>query len=635
MPHKPLRSLTAVLTIVAMVTVMMPASAFGAVTLTWERNWGSEGLGNGQFSYASDVATDKWGNVYVAGGENGDHRVQMFSSTGAFIRSVGTVTTASTLLDKPRSVATDRWGYVYVGEKGNGGRVNVFFPELYSGASARTIDGVGDGAISGPNAVATSLDGSVYVNDNDNYIKRFASTGDYWGRWVSLGSSTLGLGVAQDGAVYTTTDTGSGITESVIKYSAVGGYLTDWGGNGTGTGEFQRPYDVATDPLENVYVIESQGGRAQVFDSDGMYQMTFGTVGIGDDQFNNPYGISAGLDRNVYVADHFNFRISKWTVDVPTEAVEIAGIDRIKTAVEASEKAYPDGAVYAVVATAYNWPDALGGAALAGMLKGPLLLTNPNSLSVDVQAELGRLDVSKVYILGGDAAVSATVEDQIKATVLSGITERLYGDNRYRTSEAIATEVVELKNANGGYDGTAFVATGQDFPDALAASPIAAANVWPIYLTPPDTLQAGTFATMLDNGSNHGYILGGTSAVSAAVASALEVMSPLPPGAFTRIDGANRYQTAANIAEAGFEDMGMLWSRPAIAVGTNYPDSLAGGVLQGSDYSLLLLTPSTGLNSYAAAALAANRDSIYEMRFLGGTTVLPRSVRDSAMALLH
>ena len=123
-----------------------------------------------------------------------------------------------------------------------------------------------------------------------------------------------------------------------------------------------------------------------------------------------------------------------------------------------------------------------------------------------------------------------------------------------------------------------------------------------------------------------------TSAVGTAAYNELDALWIGKP---YRISGANRYETAAEVAEIGFTGLGMLYSRPAIATGENFPDALAGGVLQGSDYCVMLLTPSGSLHPEAAAALTKHKDSIYELRYLGGTSALAPAVRTSSAALLH
>jgi putative cell wall-binding protein len=629
------RSVRTIVVTVALASLLLgaiPAQSFAAVSIQYDLSWGSEGLLDGQFYYPPDVTTDKWGNVYVAGGESGDNRIQMFTADGVFVRSVGTTDTPNTgTVRNPRSVATDRWGAIYVAEKEIGpATIRVFNSQLYS--ESGTFQESAADEIKNPTAIAAGLDGTVYLVDEANKIQRWRNR-SYIGYWSVLGQGTMGLGVTQDDRILTTTDITSGITESVIEYAPTSGALVrSWGGHGTAAGQFLRPYDVSADPVGNSYVVESSGGRGQVFAPDGTYVATFGSSGSGPGQFSGPYGVVAGYDRTVYVADPFLHRISKWNVTVATEATQVAGDTRYTTAVEASKRAYPNGAKTVVIATAANWPDALGGAALAGTVKGPLLLTAKDSLPTAVRDEIIRLGALDAYVLGSEDAVSKTVFDAVDDLMILKEPTRLGGSDRYSTANLIASETVRLKNLGDGYDGTAFVATGMNFPDALAASPIAAANGWPIYLTQPNALPASVKTAMTANGSNHGYILGSTDAVSAAVATTLNTA---PFIGFGRYGGINRYETAAKVATIGYDGMGMLWSRPALAVGTNFPDALAGGVLQGSDYSVLLLTPKDSLDPYAAAALTENRDMIYELRFLGSTSALGTVPRNAAMSLLH
>ena len=634
------RSSTVLLLAVILVIGVMPASAFGVVTaVTWERNWGSPGLADGQFRYPKDVAVDKWGNVYVAGGgkagiEPGDedHRIQMFSPTGAFIRSVGTVGSGTTLLDTPASVTTDRWGNIWVGERGNGGRIHRFFPQLY-GSAGSYIDDTGGAVLGDPIRIGTSLDGFVYVTQSA-VLQQWTPYGEFWGQWTPAGIATMGLGVSQDGLLYTTTDISSGEINSVVVYKD-SAKVNSWGGWGIAPGQFKRPYDVEVDGQANVFVIESEGYRGQVFTAGGTHLTTFGSGGSGNGQFSVPYGIGVGPDRTVYVADTFNHRISKWKVSAPANVVKIEGDNRIKTAVAASKKAFPGKAPAVIVATGYNWPDALGGAALAGAVKGPILLTAKDYLPAEVRAEIVRLGPEKIYVLGSDAAVSTAVETALKAIFPGDDFERLGGKDRYETAIKIADKVKALRGWQ--YDGTAFICTGTNFPDALAAAPIAAANGWPIYLTRPDYLPANVKTAMLmtygGNPSNHGYIIGSEAAVSKAVYTTLNT-SPFVVDGFMRIGGDNRYETAAKLADIAYNGMGMLWSRPALATGENFPDALAGGVLQGDDASVMLLTRKDSLSAPAAAALTARKSMIYEMRFLGDTNAISTTTRNQVRGIL-
>lgn len=626
--RRPVRAGFVVCVVAAMVLGAMPQSAFGALSVTWERNWGqldaTAPYDDGAFYGPSDVAVDKWGNVYVAGGWHGDDRVQMFTADGVFLKKYDAPGTGPTQLRMPRTVTTDRWGAIYVGQQGNP-RIEVFNPLLYN--HSRTIetplapaaDVVG---------IDVALDGRIF--NTRQWID--VQVRDRFGEIITAITppTPMGLGVSHDGEVYVGVD-----HDGTEPDDMIGVYKPDltmkwaWGGPGV----YSRPFDVDVDPACNVFVAEWQGERAQVLAQNSDPLFTFGTAAAPWEQhFIQPAGLGVGLDRTVYVADSGNNRVSKWNVTTPSAEVEVAGTNRYLTAIEASLKAYPDGARTVVLATGENWPDALGGAALAGAAQGPLLLTPSTVLLPEVAAEIARLKAEHVYILGGTGALSDDVFDQAMDAMVTLSTSgaRLGGANRYETANKIAEEVVWIENARGGYDGTAFVCTGADFPDALAAAPIAAANGWPIYLTRPDSLTPSTKTAMVANGATHGYIVGGTGAVAAAVETELDATFI----EFTRHGGANRYATAAKLAEEAFDGMGMLWSRPALAVGADFPDALAGGVLQGSDYSVLLLTNGTTLSSEAAAALTANRDMIYEIRYLGGTGVLTPPVRAAARALL-
>jgi putative cell wall-binding protein len=583
------------------------------------------------------VATDKFGNRYAVSQES--DWVWVYDADGAYVGTIGDgFGSGAGELNDPRDVAVDRWNRLYVAEKANR-RVSVF---LTGGLFQRHISGPGatPDTLSNPNGIAVSHDGYVYVSDDTQNIRKFDAYGDFIDAWVTLGPA-LGVACDEDDNVWIANAEDSPFRpdyhNTVVKLSPSGVLLDSWGTTGTAAGQFDDLYDVDVDPGGLVYTVEVDTDRGQVFTGDGTSVMTFSTGGNGATELFNPYGIAAGPNRSVSVADTNNHRVSVWdpSPNFETHAEPLAGANRYSTAAKIAREGFFDPTQYVVVTTGENWPDALSGATLCGVLDAPLLLTDPDALSSQVVSELIRLDAGNAYVLGGPAAVSDDVFDDLEGYLGVGDVTRLGGANRYETSNLIATEVIDLLTAAGiGHDGTAFVTTGEDFPDALAVSPIAAANHWPIYLTRPDALPTSVATAMQDNGATHGYVIGGESAVSAGAFADILATSVVP-NAYGRYWGANRYATARAVAEVGYNGMGMLTSRPAIATGENFPDALAGGALQGSDYNVLLLTPSDSLHSEAAAYLDAHRDFIYELRFLGGTGAVSAATRADAMAHLH
>ncbi|MDO9108495.1 MAG: cell wall-binding repeat-containing protein, partial [Coriobacteriia bacterium] len=312
-----------------------------------------------------------------------------------------------------------------------------------------------------------------------------------------------------------------------------------------------------------------------------------------------------------------------------TTKTTFSGRDRYETAVRVAKASHPTGARTVLLASGVNWPDAMGGAALSGATDAPILLSNTDLLPAVTRDELVRLAPAKVLILGGTSALSTGVEGAVRSALGPGTSvERLWGADRYSTAVAIATRAVAEQG--GGFDGTAYVATGASFADALAAAPLSSAFSRPLYLSGPTGLSATTVAAMKNVGVTDVVILGGTGAVPAGIEAQLTAAGI----ASTRAQGATRYATALAVARLGVAG-GLAWDHLALANGTGFADALCGGVMQGHSGSVLLLTPGTSLDPGVEAELGSQADFISEIRYLGGLSALSQSVRDTAAAVLH
>ena len=299
------------------------------------------------------------------------------------------------------------------------------------------------------------------------------------------------------------------------------------------------------------------------------------------------------------------------------ELLRVAGDDRYGTALDASQEAFP-AADTVVIATGANWPDALGGSALAGATHAPLLLTRPDYLPGTVRAEIERLGATKVYILGGTAAVNATVENELVGMLGRAGVVRLGGSDRYGTARLVADESIRV--LGGGYSGDALVATGSNFPDATAGAAVAAALGRPILLA-----NAANGDVYLPSATRRVTILGGPMAVSENIEISLRYR--LGAGNVVRAGGATRYETAVLIAGVGIAG-GMSWDGVGIATGANFPDALAGGAMLGARGSVLLLTTPSQLSLETQAALAANAGAINTLHIFGGTAAVSAGVED-------
>jgi putative cell wall-binding protein len=276
-----------------------------------------------------------------------------------------------------------------------------------------------------------------------------------------------------------------------------------------------------------------------------------------------------------------------------------------------------------IVATGENFPDALAATGLAGVKGAPVVLTAPDALSSQARAVITSLAPDAIYIVGGTSAVSSGVEASLKSLVTDPAKViRASGASRNATALDIYAK------GGGAWGTTAIIACGTSFADALSISPYAYAEKAPVFLASPLTgLDTETTATLKDaigsGAITHLIIVGGTAAVPDTVKVQLGYLST-DISTFTRLGGANRYETSAIIAahiERASASLG--FHRIAVATGANFPDALAGGAFAGKLGTVLLLADDSAAGrSQIGAIIAANRQAIGFGHVLGGEAVV-------------
>lgn len=299
----------------------------------------------------------------------------------------------------------------------------------------------------------------------------------------------------------------------------------------------------------------------------------------------------------------------------------LEGTTRYETAVEVALSAFTS-ADTAIIASGENFPDALAAAGLAGSYSAPLLLVQPTAVPAVVGGALTTLGVSDVIIIGGEGAVSTGVESTLGATYN---VDRIQGADRYETAARVARRIAERE---GLFWPTVFIARGDEFPDALAASPLAYSMGRPILLVRPDALPGSTAAVIDDLDIRWAYVVGGEGAVSSSVKSTLDGMLVTNGGAASeRWAGATRYETARVVAEEGVAEGFAGWGYVGIATGENFPDALAGGVAAGTNFGVIALTGSTGLPVSTRQMLEMKAFKVMKCDVYGGSGAVSLAVR--------
>lgn len=203
----------------------------------------------------------------------------------------------------------------------------------------------------------------------------------------------------------------------------------------------------------------------------------------------------------------------------------IAGEDRIATSIEIS-KAMFNESDNVVLASGYNFADALSAGQLAAALNAPLILSK-DQLDSRTSDEIAKLKPKNIYIVGGETALSSNIEESVKSVVNDINIERLKGNDRYETSVKVMEKTKEFVDAE-----YLLIASGKNFPDALSATSFMADHKALMVLSDGNSYPKSNLKEIAIGGVNQ-----------------------LPLNGFTgeRIAGNDRYQTALAIAKRSFE----------------------------------------------------------------------------------
>lgn len=226
--------------------------------------------------------------------------------------------------------------------------------------------------------------------------------------------------------------------------------------------------------------------------------------------------------------------------------------DNSTLSVQVSQARTPDAPSFAqatgtevLLASEVVFADALASGALQG--DRTLLLNAPDELEPEVLEEIRRLGAGTVRILGGEQAIAPAVADQL---VAAGLTvDRTSGATRLETAVAIGR--LDGLDTASGFLGRAFAADGasdptQAFADSLALGGWAAEAGRRIYLTPTEALSDTPSEAIDEDGMGALTIVGGTAAVSDAVADDVEALVD----DVGRVSGDTRFASAVAVATA-------------------------------------------------------------------------------------
>jgi putative cell wall-binding protein len=297
----------------------------------------------------------------------------------------------------------------------------------------------------------------------------------------------------------------------------------------------------------------------------------------------------------------------------------IAGSDRYDVAANISRYAFPTGPQVVYVASGEVFADAVSVSAIAAQRNASLLLTRAGSVPNVTLAELARLQPHAIVIVGGTDTISSAVETELAKFATT--VKRVYGVDRYEVSRFLITDP-----SFGAQPSTkAYIASGNVFPDALAAGPAAANLKAPVLLV--DGAAAAMTVAEIDllqsRGVTRTSLVGGPATISTSIEA--QVGSTFAQA--KRLTGADRFEVSAAVARDAFPVSGA--TRPDtvyLATGVSFPDALSGAVIAATTGSPIYLAHTDCIPQDVARHIDDLGAS--KVVLLGGTESLNSAVAD-------
>lgn len=283
----------------------------------------------------------------------------------------------------------------------------------------------------------------------------------------------------------------------------------------------------------------------------------------------------------------------------------IAGEDRFSTAINVSKKGF-SSADTAIIVSASSFPDALSASAVSNAYNAPILFVG-KELSNELKAELSRLNVKNIFIIGLDYAVSNKVENDLKG--LNYNINRIGGDDRYKTSIMVAKYLLNKKLIVDSF----VLARGDDFADALSASSYASKNNMPIILSRTTSITKDLNDYIKGLSSFNCTIIGGEFAISINLENKLKNF-----GMVKRFAGEDRYQTAIKIANESYPN----YKNVIFANGHKFADAMVGGTLTKKLQAPILLTSNTYMSEDVYKIFLNAGAHINNVYIIGGINVV-------------
>lgn len=307
----------------------------------------------------------------------------------------------------------------------------------------------------------------------------------------------------------------------------------------------------------------------------------------------------------VAMVANWNYSNTTYAIDNREATLEsLIGAKRYDTAVKISDKGWQSGSLEAVIVNDSAISDAISVTPYAYLKNAPILLTEKDVLNETTKAQLKKLGVNKVYLVGGTNVITENVETELKK--MNIVVDRVAGSTREYTSLEIAKRINEISPVTeiayvNGYSGLA---------DAVSIASFASTKHMPIFLSGSDGASNLISQFIKDKSISNSYIIGGTTVIPSNIEKSLPNVS--------RISGLTRRDTNAEVIKTFYsndEISNVFVSKDGALKMDQLIDALSVGVLAAKENSPVMIV-SNELSKTQADVV--NTKSFEKMTQVGG-----------------
>ena len=268
--------------------------------------WGVVGVQPGELNFPRAIKAVEDGTLFVI---DRSGRCQHFSREGKYL---GDWRFPAWQNGTPTSISLDPDGHLII--------ANTHYSEILiydqKGKLLRRFGekGEGVGRMKMPTDARMGPDHCIYVLERlpwRDKVMKFTAEGKFISEWGASGDAPgqfvrpMAVEFDRAGRVWIA----DSCNHRLEAFDPNGKFIKSIGRRGSALGEMDYPYDMALGPNEEFVVAEYGNNRIQVFDKDGRALGVFGRAGKAPGQFASPWGVDVDKDGIIWVADTLNNRV--------------------------------------------------------------------------------------------------------------------------------------------------------------------------------------------------------------------------------------------------------------------------------------------------------------------------------------